>query len=224
MDANRKRCSGVTLVELVVTMATAAIPLLAVATLLVGAQNSWEQTYARIHKPVYEDASILTTAFTTVGRKSNRSLYYVYKISGGNFTVATPPSGSTLAEGQAVEFRFWADGFDDSATSLKVLDTTNTGTDYALFYLDGTTLKADYGKVVNGVGAVSSAKRNTANVTSTVTLAEDVDTATNSKIFSHTVISGAGQGCVRLNATLKDSDKKKVEIKTATLCRAVWPR
>ncbi|NLH17359.1 MAG: prepilin-type N-terminal cleavage/methylation domain-containing protein [Phycisphaerae bacterium] len=224
MEWNRKRYRGVTLVEVVVTMAVAAIPLLAVGTLLVGAQNSWEQTYATVHKPIREDASILTTAFTTVGRKSNRSLYFVYRINNGAYTVATPPIGSTLAEGQAVEFRYWSDGFDEATATLKSLETTNTGTDYALFYLDGTTLKVDYGKVVGGVGAVSGGQRNTAGMPTTVILAEDVDIQTNDKIFSHTVISGAGQGCVRLNTTLKDEDGDSVEIKTAALCRAVWPR
>jgi hypothetical protein len=224
MVRKRKRYRGVTMVEVVVTMAVAAIPLLAVGTLMVGAQNSWEQTYASVHKPIREDASILTTAFTTVGRKSNRSLYFIYKVNNGAFTVATPPNGSTLAEGQAVEFRYWADGFDESDKTLKALDTTNTGTDYALFYLDGTILKVDYGKVVNGVGGVSGGQRNQANKTSTVILAETVDVQTNTKIFNHTVISGAGQGSIRLNATLKDGDGDKVEIKTATLCRAIWPR
>jgi hypothetical protein len=224
MVRNLKRYRGVTLVEVVVTMAVAAIPLLAVGTLLVGAQNSWEQSYASVHKPIRENASILTTAFTTVGRKSNRSLYFVYKVSNGAFTVATPPNGSTLAEGQAVEFRYWANGFDESDKTLKALDTTNTGTDYALFYLDGTILKVDYGKVVGGVGGVAGGQRNKAGAVSTVILAENVDVKTNDKIFSHTVISGAGQGCVRLNATLKDDAGDKVEIKTASLCRAIWPR
>jgi hypothetical protein len=70
---------------------------------------------------------------------------------------------------------------------------------------------------------VSGGQRNQANKTSTVILAENVDVNTNNKIFSHTVISGAGQGCIRLNATLKDGSVT-VEIKTATLCRASWPR
>jgi hypothetical protein len=212
------------MLEVVVTMAMAAIPLFAVGTLLVGAQNSWQQCYASVHKPIREDATILTTAFTTVGRKSNRSLYFVYQVKNGAFTVATPPVGSTLAQGQAVEFRYWADGFDESSTTLKSLETTNTGTDYALFYLDGTILKVDYGKVVANVGGVSGGQRNQTNKVSTVTLAENVDVKTNDKIFCHTVISGAGQGCVRLNATLKDSDGDSVEIKTASLCRAIWPR
>ena len=115
-------------------------------------------------------------------------------------------------------------GFDESDTTLKALDTTNTGTDYALFYLDGTILKVDYGKVVGGVGGVSGGQRNHAGNASTVILAENVDVLTNDKIFSHTVISGAGQGCIRLNATLKDGDSETVEIKTATLCRVIWPR
>jgi hypothetical protein len=66
---------------------------------------------------------------------------------------------------------------------------------------------------------VSGGQRNKAGTVSTVILAENVDVQTNDKIFSHTVISGAGQGCVRLNATLKDGDGDTVEIKTATLCR-----
>ncbi len=224
MVANQRSNRGVTLVEVVVTMAVAAIPLLAVGTLLVGAQNSWEQTYAGVHKPIREDASILTTAFATVGRKSNRSLYFVYRINNGAYSVAAVPVGGTLAEGQAVEFRYWADGFDEATVSLKTLETSNTGTHYALFYLDGTTLKVDYGQVIGGVGAVSGGQRNLAGVSSTVILAENVDIQTNDKIFNHTVISGAGQGCVRLNATLKDADGDSVEIKTAVLCRAIWPR
>ncbi len=212
------------MIELIVTLVVAAIPLLAMGTLLVGAQESWRRTYDSVHKPIREHAAVLSTAFTTVGRKSNRSNYKIYQVKNGTFTEAAPEVGKTLATGQAVEFRYWEDGFDPGGATMKTLETTNMGTQYALFYLDGTELKVDYGDVIGDIGGVRDGRRYDGNLNSTVVLAGDVDVAAHDEIFGHTVIGGAGQGCVRLNVRLKDKDGVELEIKTAALCRVVWPR
>ena len=216
--------SAFTLIEMIVTMAIAAIPILAVCTLLLGGQKGWQDSYDAVHKEIQQDALATMTTFGTIGRQSNRMNYRVYRISGGTFTQAVPPMGSTVARGQAVEMRYWDDGFDASGISMDTLETTNTGTHYALFYLDGDDLKVDFGQVANDIGGVSGGARVTTGLIQTQVLAHDVDTATNDEVFAHTVIGGEGQGSVRMDLTLRDSDGQTVEVKTATLLRIVWPR
>ncbi|MBN1125853.1 MAG: prepilin-type N-terminal cleavage/methylation domain-containing protein [Sedimentisphaerales bacterium] len=218
--AGTTHSGGFTLVELIITVVIAAIPIFAIGTLLVGAQQGWQDSYNSVHKEIQQDALATMTTFGNIGRKSNRSNYKVYRIIQGAFIEATPASGDTLATGQAVEMHYWEN--PPASLDLDMLDTTNTGTHFALFYLDGDELKVDLGEVVDGIGAVNNGSR-TASDVETQVLAHNVDT-TNDEIFSHTVIGGDGQGCVRLNLNLEDDDGQRVEVKTATLLRIVWPQ
>jgi hypothetical protein len=89
--------------------------------------------------------------------------------------------------------------------------------------LENDELKVDFGEVIDGVGAVLDGARTNRDVNTQV-LAHDVDLSAGAGIFSHTVIGGQGQGCVRMNLRLRDDDGQTVEIKTATLLRVIWPR
>lgn len=215
---------GFTLMEVVVTLAILAIPILAVTILAAGGSRSFRQTYNSIHKPIQQDALAVMTAFSTAGRKANRSNYTVYKTVNGVYTVAQPPYNEEVASGSAVEFRYWEAPFDPSAANSDVLEVTNTGTHYALFYLDGHRLKVDYGTVVNGVGGISGGVRRTNSISRTLTLSEFVDTSNGTDIFSHNVVGGVGMGSVRLNLTLTDEEGQSVEVKTSVLLRMNWPR
>ncbi len=221
--AAKRRASGFTLVELIVTIVIAAIPILAVGTLLVGAQKGWQQSYGAVHKPIQQDALATMTTFGSVGRRANRSTYKVYRIIHGAYVEAQPDPGETLAAGQAVEMHYWAEGFDPGALNMDTLETTNTGTHFALFYLENSELKVDFGEVIDGVGAVANGARTHRDVNTQV-LAHDVDLSAGRDVFNHTVIGGQGQGCVRMNLRLRDDDGQTVEIKTATLLRVIWPR
>jgi prepilin-type N-terminal cleavage/methylation domain-containing protein len=218
--AGTTHSGGFTLVELIITVVIAAIPIFAIGTLLVGAQQGWQDSYDAVHKEIQQDALATMTTFGTIGRQSNRSNYKVYRISKGLFIEATPAPGDTLATGQAVEMHYWLHPAE--TMDLEVLETTNTGTHFALFYLEGDELKVDFGEVIDEVGAVYNGARTTRDVETQV-LAHHVDTS-NDEIFSHTVIGGHGQGCVRMNLTLEDDDGQRVEIKTASLLRIVWPQ
>lgn len=221
---SRTRNHGFSLIELMVVVAIVAIPLLAVGILAAGGSRSFQQTYNSIHKPIKEDAMATMAAFGTIGRKSNRSNYKVYKISSGVYTEAVPPEGQEIAIGQAVEFRYWEQIFDPQNPADDALEVTNTGTHYALFYLDGNELKVDYGKVNSGAAAIQSSSRTTSNLIRTVVLARDVDLSAGSDLFSHNVVGGTGTGAVRLNMLLTDDDGESVEVKTSVLLRMNWPR
>ena len=219
-----QRRHGFSLIELMVVIAIVAIPILAVGILAASGKKSFQQTYNSIHKPIREDAMAAMTAFGTIARKSNRSNYQVYKISNGAYTVAVPPYKQDVASGQAVEFRYWEQPFDPANPGVNTLDVTNTGTNYALFYLDDRELKVDYGTVVKGVGGIQDGVRITSHRTSTRVLSGHVDLTAGTDLFSHTISGGAGMGSVRMNIVLTDEDGESVEIKTSALLRMNWPR
>jgi type II secretory pathway pseudopilin PulG len=219
-----RRTIGFTLLEVVITLAILVIPILAVTILAASGSRSFRQTYDSIHKPIQQDALALMTAFSTVGRKANRSNYTVYKLINGVYTVAQPPFNQEVAAGSAVEFRYWDNPFDPADANADILEVTNTGTHYALFYLEGRRLKVDYGTVVNNVGGISGGMRRTNSILRTVTLTESVDTSKGTDIFSHNVVGGVGMGSVRMNLVLADSDGQSVEVKTSVLLRMNWPR
>lgn len=219
----RQSRKAFTLVELIMTIVASAVLMFAAGAMLMNSSHFFQQTYNSVNKKINVDARALTSAFTYVGRKSNRLNYTVYNVKNDIFTEAKLKTGETVVKGQAVEFRFWSEKVYQMSDMDSLLEVDNTGTDYALFYLDGDELKVDYGKIINGVGGVSGGVRNTGTSVTHV-LAENVDLKANTDIFSHTVTGGAGDGCVSLDITLTDDDDVSVEIKTATFLRACWPR
>jgi prepilin-type N-terminal cleavage/methylation domain-containing protein len=225
---NRKsflpKIHGFTLIEMMIVVAILAIPLVAVGILAAGGSRSFRQTYNSIHKEVRQDAVAVMTAFGTVSRQSNRNNYKVYTIKNGVYAEAQPPPKQEIASGQAVEFRYWQDPFDPEHPGENALDISNTGTHYALFYLDGSELKVDYGTVDGDVAGIVGSSRSAARILRTVTLTRFVDLSKTTDLFSHSIIGGAGQGSVRLNLTLADEEGEQVEVKTSVLLRMSWPR
>lgn len=123
--------SGVTMVELAITMAISLILVLATGGLLVSGNRAWQRTYNSAHKKIKEDAEAVTAAFGSMGRKANRLGCIVYNINGSTFTPAVPnPSiPQQVVSGNAVEFRYW-DVELDTTDSHRVMDVTKTATAY----------------------------------------------------------------------------------------------
>lgn len=219
-----KLASGLTIIELTVTMTLGLMLALAVGGLLAGGQHCWHQTYNLVHQKINEDAQTLMLTFASVGRQANRNSYAIYNADAGIFTPAEPQTADEeLVRGDAVEFRFW-DVELDEADSQHLMDVSKEATAYAFFYLDADELKVDYGPYPPGAVPAGGGSRNTTDVTTT-TLAENVVPDPNTGAFSHTTISGVGRGCVRINVKLTDpNDGRSVTVKTATLMRNIWPR
>ncbi len=218
---------GLTMIELLVAMLMNIVVILAVGTLLVGGNRAWLNTFDSANKQIKQDALAITVAFGSMGRRSNRLGYTIYKVNGGTFTPAVPVTSDPqeVVSGDAVEFRYWDVGLD-STDSYNLLDVTKTATAYALFYLDGDTLKVDYGPYPPAAVPAGGGSRNTIGVTTRI-LAENASTDPNSTVdaFSHTTINGIGQGSVRINVILTDpEDNESIRVMTATLMRNIWPR
>jgi len=216
--------SGFSLIELLIAIAIIAIPLAAVTALLAGTSRSWQRLYNDTHSQIRQDSLALMTSIQKFGRQSNLTNYTIYTIKNNTFTPATPPSGQSIASGQAVEFRFWQDQFDPEKPAENIFEDDNTGTHYALYYLDGSDLKLDIGRVVNNVGAVANKTRQTVNILNSQVLTQQVDTAANSKLFSHVMSGGQGSGCVNTRIILTAENKESIEILFGTLLRSAWPR
>lgn len=220
----RKFRSGFSLVEMVVAIAAAMITVLVVGVLLVSGVNSWQDTYYKAHRQIEEDATAITVTFGSIGRMSNRSDYVIYSKSGSNFTpvVSGTPSVDTVVSGDAVEFRYWDVPLDTHDTH-DLINVTKTATAYALFYPENGSLKIDYGPYPPGGVPAGGGGKNTP--VRTVTLARNVSTDPNMQVFSHTMLNGAGKGCVRVNAILTDpNDGTKIKVMTSVFMRNTWPR
>jgi type II secretory pathway pseudopilin PulG len=227
--SNRKFCSGFTIIELVIAMLISFILLLVVGMLIVSATNAWQQTYAKAHKQLEEDATAVTLAFGNRGRMSNRSNYVIYNVAGSTFTPATSatPGVDTVVSGDAVEFRYWDVNLDVGDTH-NLMDVEKEATVYALYYLEGGQLKVDYGPYnwVTETGAVPAGggPRNTTNVT-TIVLARNIAAVPGLGMFSHTSLNGIGKGCIRINAVLTDPDNgEQIRVMTSVFMRNKWPQ
>ena len=223
----RKFRPAVTILEVVITMTISAIVVSAVGILLVSGQRAWQRTYGSAHKQIKLDAHDITVRFSIMARKANRLNYKIYNITGSTFTPALPQTAEPeeVVSGDAVEFRYW-DVELDSTDTHELMDVTKTATAYVLFYIDGDTLKVDYGPYPPGGVPEGGGARNTADVTTTV-LAENVSVGDGDDAgpFSHTTLNGVGQGCVRINITLTDpEDNDSIQVKTAAMMRNIWPR
>jgi prepilin-type N-terminal cleavage/methylation domain-containing protein len=217
--------SGVTLIELVITMAISLMLFSAVGLLLISGNRTWQQSYNSANKKIKQEADDVTIAFGSIGRKANRIDYIIYKINSTTFTPAVPITHNPqeVVSGNAVEFRYWDVEFDET-DSHKVMDVQKRATAYALFYLTGGQLKVDYGPYPPGAVPAGGGNRNTSNITTTV-LAENVSTDPGIGAFSHTTLNGVGQGSVRINIILTDpADGESIKVMTATLMRNIWPR
>jgi prepilin-type N-terminal cleavage/methylation domain-containing protein len=218
------RTRAFSLIELLVVISIVAIPILAVGVLLSGASRGWEKIYEDTHSPIRQDAMAVMASLQNFGRQANVSNYQIYDIKNGVYTKAVPLSGETAARGKAVEIYYWQETFNPENPGANALGTDNTGTHYILYYLDGDELKVDFGQVVSGIGGVNGGSRQTTNIISTQTLARDVDLAQTTRLFSHAVVGGQGNGCINTELTLTNDENISIEIKFATMLRSAWPR
>ncbi len=223
MVRTRKQQSGITIVELALSMALSTLVVLTSGILLVNGHKSWQRTYDQVNDPIRQDARMVMIAFGAMGRKANRLNYTIYERINGQYVKAMPQMQDTeeLVYGEAVEFRYW-DVPLDQQDSHNLLNESKTATAYAFFYIENDQLRVDYGDFPPG--AVVNGLRNTTNV-KTVTLAENVSQPDMSHTFSHTMLNDIGQGCVRIDLYLEDGQTgKSTHVKTATMLRNVWPK
>lgn len=223
--AFKRSLPGLTLIEMIVSLVMALIVTLAAGVLLVAGHRVWHQTYHSVNKKIKQDAQTVMMTFGKVGRKSNRIDYRIYKKDGSFFSPVLPEEMDTVevVSGNAVEFRYW-DVELDVYDSHNLVDTSKTATAYALFYLDGDRLMVDYGPYPPGAVPEGGGVRNTSGIVTNV-LAENVSTDGSIDAFSHTVESGVGKGCVRINIVLVDPDDgERIKVMTATMMRNVWPK
>jgi len=219
--------SGVTMIEIILAMALNSIIALAVGILIISGNRGWQNIYDSANSKIRQDAIVTTLTFGSIGRKANRLSYQLYKTGGGAFIPALPQTTDPqeVVSGDAVEFRYWDVALDEE-DSYDLMDTTKKATAYALFYIEGEKLKVDYGPYPPGGVPEGGGPRNTTGVNTEI-LAENVslDEESEAGAFSHTVVSGLGQGSVRINIILTDPETGKTEkIMTSTLMRNVWPR
>jgi hypothetical protein len=210
--------TGFSLIELVMTIITALIVMLAVAMLVYSGQRSWAQIYARANSESQVGSMNAMVALGAFGRKSNKMNYSLYELVANRYVKVLPVSQpEEVVVGDAVEFRYW-----DTPLSDDLVDNEKTATAYAFFYLDNGNLKIDYGPYPPG--AIDGAGyRISGGAVTTVTLVHNITGVE----FSHTTknMAGDGKGCVRMKLTVTDPDTgaSKV-ILAATLMRNTWPQ
>jgi len=220
-----RKHAGVVLVELIVSSVVAIILVFTVGLLLEGSSRAWLRTYKSVHGDTKDKAERIVASFNSLGRRSNRASYVLYRTNQGVFTPAQPEPGhpDSVVFGTAVEFRYW-DVPLDSSDSHNLMDAAKLATAYALFYLDGVRLKVDYGSYPPGAVPAGGGARNTTGVT-TMVLAENVSIDPAGGPFSHNTVANAGQGSVRLNITLTDPNTgETADVMAVALLRNVWPR
>ena len=73
MRKKNKSFTGLTLVELIISVVISLIILLAAAVLLVSGNRSWISTFNSAHEQIKVQAQSVMLTYGSVGRKSNRS-------------------------------------------------------------------------------------------------------------------------------------------------------
>ena len=120
MTNRLKKCKGVTLTELMMTLILASIMILALGTVLVENQRGWLKMFSRTFSDVVVDAYVTQNTFSTLVRKSSIAVYE-YELSVDETQIV------------AVEVYHYS-------------DTGTTDIDrYAKFYISGSTLSVDEG-------------------------------------------------------------------------------
>ena len=215
-DARRKTSSGLTLIEMIVAIGISSIVMLSAGLLVSSGYKGWKQSFNNANCESRLGAMDTMIALGAIGRKSNKMDYCVYEVTGNTFTKVVPVADpEEILTGQAVEFRYW-----DTELNPALMDPAVTATAYALFYLDGTQLKVDYGPYPPG-GINAAGQRITGADVTTTTLAQHVSSVN----FSHTSknMAGDGKGCVRMRLVIIDTtDGTPKTTIAATLMRNTW--
>jgi len=217
--------SGFTIIETSISTIASGILVLVIGVLFFSGNRAWQKTYAAANSRIKQDATAVSLAFGSIGRRANRLDYMLYTMSGDILEPALPETSDPeeVVWADAVEFRYWDVPLDDS-DSHKLVDVTKTATAYALFYLDDSRLKVDFGPYPPGAAPTDGGSKNTSGVTTQV-LAENASPANNRGAFSHTTVNSIGQGSVKIDIILTDPvTGESINVSTATLMRNIWPR
>lgn len=218
MSKKNKNRKAVTLVELVISVVITLIVILAVAVLLVSGQRGLSNMWDSVHSQARIDSDKFTIMFGAIGRKANKLEYNMYNVgSNGSFSPALPVDATDqVVIADAVEFIFWDESFNQ-ANATTLMNTTNKGDRYALFYPSGGNLVLDYG--IYPPSAISGSSKRAPGKTEIVV--NDIESVE----FTHNTVASEGKGCIRATVVIEESDtNKRLEIKAATLIRNVWPR
>jgi prepilin-type N-terminal cleavage/methylation domain-containing protein len=113
--------NGFTLVELIVAMALVFVMTLGAGVLLANSQKKWNALYTQVNDPASTDGFVVQRAFENVCRKSSSEFCYI-----------------SWSEKWILLF-YWEDG-----------STKEIPENYALIYLDGSNVRANYGKLFPG--------------------------------------------------------------------------
>lgn len=70
---NRKFYTGLTLIELMVTILISSILLAAIGIIMIDTQRGWQYTYNKVHGGAVLDAATAKTAFEKIFRKASRN-------------------------------------------------------------------------------------------------------------------------------------------------------
>ncbi len=211
--------SGLTMPELVISMATSLIVIMTAGLLV----HSGYRNFNRVYESANNDTRVGTLnsmiALGAIGRKSNRMNYCLYNVDGGKFEKVLPSNApEEVVTGQAVEFRYW-----DEELDAELVNPDTTATAYALFYLDDdNALKIDFGPYPPG-GVDAYGQKITNSQVTTVTLVRHLTSVE----FSHTTrnMKGDGKGCVRMKLITTDPvDGSTKTALAATLMRNAWPQ
>lgn len=201
--------SGFTILEMAITIVISSIIILAAATVMGSSQRGWNRLWNTIHSKIRSDSDNFGITFGAIGRKSNRNGYKLYVVEDDSFTEATDDDGDEVILGDSVEFVYWDVDFEEASETARQSLLASTGNRYALFYIDGTDLKVDYG--INPPAIVGNSRK---NPQSTVTVAENLQSVE----FSH-----ENTGCIRAKIVFEeDQNNREIEIVTSTYLRTEW--
>ena len=122
----RRFVKGLSLMELMVTIAISIIPTSLIGVLLISGQYSWDKTYAQTNKQIEIEGQLAASIFGRVGRKAARN--------NCSFTSIIEDGSSDITRAKEVTFQYWCTG---EVTNTLVAET-------ARFYFSNNQLKVAY--------------------------------------------------------------------------------
>jgi len=122
----RRFVKGLSLIELMITIAISIIPTSLISVLLISGQYSWDKTYSQTNKQIEIEGQLAASIFGRVGRKATRN--------NCSFAKIIKDGSSDIIRAKEVTFQYWCTG---EATNTMVAET-------AKFWLDANQLKVDY--------------------------------------------------------------------------------
>ena len=192
----RRFVKGLSLIELMITIAISIIPTSLIGVLLISGQYSWDKTYAQTNKQIEIEGQLAAAIFGRVGRKATR-----------NNCSLIVKAGSDVIRATEVTFQYWCnseiqEGDGRKSGSEQVTDTMVAGTARFWFDPDDNQLKVNYQQ--SGASPY------------TIVLANNVRQVQFSR--------NANQGCVRMVLKLQDVTEADPYNETVTITAAAFMR